>query len=159
MYCCSISLVVSGPKFRLLTGRRRFPTNLVIHEHILMAFRSANFSRMWSKQSELSWVTLIIVLMTLVSASLSFVDWVTISSGQLQLSLSQSGPFNHSSFPFTSPPRLATSAGLQSVGTYRHYMLSLDWIFFTRFATNCLCCPPPLIQWSATVLSSQPYVC
>ena len=44
------------------------------------------------------------------------------------------------------------------VGTWRQMISGCSWIFLTRFATNCLYCPPPRNHCNVTVLSSQPNV-
>ena len=84
---------------------------------------------------------------------------VTRSGGHSSFLVSHCGPFHHNRLSVTCPPRLPRSAGFSCVGTWRQVIAGWACIFLTRFITNCLYSPPPLIQWSATVLSSHPKDC
>ena len=133
--------------------------NLFSHAPTLKVRRKLVRSRSSSNSSgsDLVCARLSTSLMTLASTSDAGEDRVTGLIGHLELSWSHSGPCCQSA-ECTGAPLLARSAGFSSVGTYLHSTSLCSCILATRFATNCLYWPFPLIQWSATVLSNHPNI-
>ena len=152
-----IPSVLRDPSFLL-----RFPQlcmNLLTHTPTLRALCSLTRSRSSSRSSSfgLTFAMLRTSFTILASAFDAGNDLITGLLGHVHLSWSHSRPWCQSADEWIEPPLLARSAGFCSVDTYLHWISCCNCILATRFATNCLYWPFPLIKCKATVLSLHPY--
>jgi hypothetical protein len=128
------------------------------HAPIRSTFGKGYLSSSGSMMSSSMCAALKISLITFASDFLSGVDSRTRWTGHSAGLLNHDGPSFHNVFPETFPPRLPMSAGFSAVGTWCQVTFSCWRIFCTLFATNCRYSPWSLIQYRATVESSQQWI-